>query len=308
MPVPPYSASTIAAAIDGVGEGLAHALVLELLHLVVEGDVAGGVGRAQQDLKIGVALHHRHVVGIETLHAVDLTRLERAQPLRVVLDVAHDHALDLGLHAPVVGVRLQHDFLVGLPLDELVGPGAHRMLAELRAPLLHGGRARDVEGEHGQVGQERRLRILERDAHRVRAGGLDLGHDRLVVEAAELPLPVLEGLPGLDLVVVLRMRGLPPALEVPHHRLGVEGRAVVKLHVAAQRERPHLAVGRDFPRLGQRRLHLGGGALVLHQAVVDLARDAPGDAVGDDGGIELHRLALRAEHERLARWPRPPST
>ena len=155
--------------VDGVGEGLAHALVLELLHLVVEGDVAGGVGRAQQHLQVGVALHHRHVVGVEALHAVDLAGLERAQPLRVVLDVAHDHALDLGLHAPVVGVRLQHHFLVRLPLDELEGSGAHRVLAELRPPLLDGGRARDVEGEHGQVRQERRLRILEGDAHGVRA-------------------------------------------------------------------------------------------------------------------------------------------
>jgi hypothetical protein len=104
---------------------------------------------------------------------------------------------------------------------------------------------------------------------------------------------------------VLRVRCLPPALEVPHDRGGVERIAVVELHALAELERPHLAVARDVPLLGERRLDLGRGAAVLHETVEDLSREARGDAVGDDGRIELDRLALSAEHECLSRhWNR----
>src|SRR5207247_11056139 len=101
------------------------------------------------------------------------------------------HALHPGLRAPVVGIGLEDDLLVRLPLDQLKRARAHRVLPELRAPLLHRARARDIEDEHGEVREERRLRVLERDADRVRADGFDLRDDRLVVEPAELRLPVL---------------------------------------------------------------------------------------------------------------------
>src|SRR5262249_1371878 len=77
--------------------------------------------------------------------------------------------------------------------------------------------------------------------------------------------------------------------------------AVVELHSLADLEGPHLAVARNFPLLGQRRLDLGGGTSVFHQAVVELSRDARGDAVRDDRGVELDGLALRAEDECLSR-------
>jgi hypothetical protein len=287
--------------VDGVGEGLADTLVLELLHLVVEGDVPRRVRRTQEELEIRVALDHRDVVGVEAFHAVDLAGLERAQPLRVVLDVAHDHALDLGLRAPEIRIRLEDDLLVGLPLHEPVGPGAHGVLAEVGAPALHRLGAGDVEDEHRQIREEGRLRLLQGDAHGVGVDGLHGADDRLVVEAAELRLPVLEGLAGLDLVVVLGVTRLPPPLEVPDDRGGVERRAVVELHVGAEPERPHAAIGRDLPLLGQCSLDLGGRALVLHETVEDLPRDARGDPVGDDRGIELDRLTLSPEDERLSR-------
>src|SRR5881398_3366155 len=40
-----------------------------------------------------------------------------------------------------------------------------------------------------------------------------------------------------------------PALEVPDDRGGVEGRVIVKLHVAAELERPHPTVPRHLPFL-----------------------------------------------------------
>src|SRR3989304_4548846 len=67
-----------------------------------------------------------------------------------------------------------------------------------------------------------------------------LPDDGLAVEAAELGLPVLEGLAGLDLVLVLGVGGLPPPLEVPHHRGSVQRVAVVELHVLPEVERPEI--------------------------------------------------------------------
>src|SRR2546427_449142 len=80
--------------------------------LVVEGDVARRVRRAQEQLEARVSLDHADVVRIESLHPVDLAGLERAQSLRVVLDVAHDDALDLGLLAPEIRIGLEHGLLV----------------------------------------------------------------------------------------------------------------------------------------------------------------------------------------------------
>ena len=133
--------------------------------------------------------------------------LSAATRCGVVLDVADDGPLDAGLLPPVVGVRLEHDLLVRLPLDELEGARAHRVLAVVRAPLLDGLRAGDVEGEHRDVLEERRLRLPERELHGVVPVASTLSIDRLVVEAVELALEVLEGLPRLELVLVLRVLG-----------------------------------------------------------------------------------------------------
>ena len=230
---------------------------------------------------------------------MDLARFQGAEPLGVVLDIAHDDALHLWLATPVVRVRFQNDLLVRLPFDELEGAGADRALPELRARCLDRPRARDVEDEHREVGEERSLRVLEGDAEGVCADRLYLRDDRLVVEATELRLPVLERLAGLDLVLVLCVIGLPPPLEVPDDGGGVERRTVVELHVVSELEGPHPAVPRHLPFLGQGGLDLGRRAPVPHEAVEDLAGDARRDPIGDDGRIELHRLALGAEHEGL---------
>src|SRR2546422_5019731 len=237
--------------VDGVREGLADPLVLELLDLVVERDVAGGVRRTQEELKARVALDDRDVVRVEAFHAVDLARFQGAEPLGVVFDVPHDDALHPWLDTPVARVRLEDDLLVRLPLDELEGARADRVLPELQAPFFYRLRAGDVEDEHREVGEERSLRVLESDSDGVGADGLHLRDDRLVIEATELRLPVLERLAGLDLVLVLCVIGLPPPLEVPDDGGGVERRTVVELHVVSELEGPHPAVPRHLPFLGQ---------------------------------------------------------
>src|SRR2546422_11265493 len=51
--------------VDGVRERFAYPLVLELLHLVIERDVAGGVRRTQEELEARVALDHQDVLRIQ---------------------------------------------------------------------------------------------------------------------------------------------------------------------------------------------------------------------------------------------------
>src|SRR2546426_9539741 len=120
--------------IYGVRERLADPLVLELFDLVVERDVAGGVRRTQEELKARIALDDRDVVRVDPFHAVDLARFQGAEPLGVVFDVPHDDALHPWLDTPVARVRLEDDLLVRLPLDELEGASADRVLPELQAP------------------------------------------------------------------------------------------------------------------------------------------------------------------------------
>src|SRR5206468_1683831 len=99
--------------------------------------LAGGVRRTQEELKARVALDDRDVVRVEAFHAVDLARFQGAEPLGVVFDVPHDDALHPGLDTPVARVRLEDDLLVRLPLDELEGARADRVLPELQAPFLY---------------------------------------------------------------------------------------------------------------------------------------------------------------------------
>src|SRR5207245_11335875 len=125
----------------------------------------------------------------------------------------HHSVNDYAIYAYLLNSQIVNDsdldLLIRIPPHELVASGADRMLAELVAPALHRPWARDVEDEHREIGQEGRLRLLEGDAHGVRADRLHRADDRLVVEAGELRLPVLDGLAGLHLVVVLGMGRLP---------------------------------------------------------------------------------------------------
>ena len=117
-------------------------------------------------------LAHRHVDG-----EIDLARLHRGDARGRVLDDVEGDALDLRLRPPIAVVALQHDARVELVFDELVGPGADRLLAErLDADLLHVVLRHHVAAEEGEPLRRGRRRRVELH-HRLRGrSDLDVGH------------------------------------------------------------------------------------------------------------------------------------
>ena len=134
---------------------LAHALVLEDRVPRVERDVPD---------RRGVGLGHHHVgILAEVVEAVrrhvhgqiDLAGLDGGEP-RLGLDDRHvDGLAELGRAAPVLVVAREHDLHARLPRLELEGPGAHRVLHDVLAPLLERLGAVDEERLVRQVLQER---------------------------------------------------------------------------------------------------------------------------------------------------------
>ena len=211
--------------------------------------------------------------------------------------------VDLRLAAPVLRERLVADDRVLLVLHEVERPGADRLLVDLlgRAGLEHRvGVFLRLHARifHREVRQERRFRLVERDAHRVVVDLLDrldeLRHPHVVVVR-------MVGARHLEVRVVF----LPLALEHEDHVVGVEvarrlPRAmVVPLHALAQVEGVDGAVRRDVPLLGKARHDLGAAALEVDDAAVDLAVGVERRAGRIDARVEILGTAFRAVHERL---------
>ena len=74
-------------------------------------------------------LAHRHVD-----REIDLAGLHRGDARRRILDDLEGDALDLRLRPPIAVVALQHDARIELVVDQLVGPGADRLLAAASTP------------------------------------------------------------------------------------------------------------------------------------------------------------------------------
>ena len=197
-----------------------------------------------------------------------------------------DRAVEVGhaLHE-VVGVALEHDahaLFVRLE-HERPGPDHGVGMVEVLELLLGLARQDDAERRVGQVIEERRVRILERDAHRVLLHHLDGGH-RLEArgeagfghEPLERELDVL----GRDL----------PA---------VDRRLVVELDALAQGEGVDLAVLGHRPLLGEvgqdreiRRALLLGPVGEPHQLAVGEAHVGVREEADRQVRIEPGRLPL----------------
>jgi len=82
--------------------------------------------------------------------------------------------MDVGL-VPVVREFLDHDAVLLHALDELVGPGADRLKSEAVACLLGGLGGEHHAGAVGELGDQRRVRRLERDPDGERIDHLEHG-------------------------------------------------------------------------------------------------------------------------------------
>ena len=176
-------------------------------------------------------------------HQVRVTALEQ----ELLGARRRDHALDdLGgvvarPSPPVVREVVEDDLLALLPPGQAIRAGPVAARREERRAAVRIGQVRLPGDEHlGEPVEQRdrRLRGHQADGHRV--DDLDLLERRQE-----------EGAAAVD-----RLGPVDGRL----HRLGVERRSVVELHVRAQLELDRRAVGCDLPRLRQRRRELGRGA------------------------------------------------
>ncbi len=166
------------------------------------------------------------------VHDVDVARLQRVGALLRVGDGSVGDRVEIGeALAPVVGVALGGEVVVGDPFLELEGPGADRMLRSLGIGDHRGGG--DVAGlaadAPGQVGRKRHPRLLECHGDGVRARGRD----------------VLHGSEGHSEQVVLEV------VQAPGDGRGITGGAVVEPDVGTGRDRPYRVVRVGGDGLGE---------------------------------------------------------
>jgi hypothetical protein len=171
-------------------------------------------------------------------------------------------------------VRLHHE---GPGADDRVG------MVEVLELVLGFARQDRAEGRVRQVVQEGRVRLLERDAHRIAIDDVD-------------------GLHGLEAVAEARLRheSLERVLDVVGRDLAaVDRRLVVEEHTLSKSERVDLAVLRDRPLLGQvgknreigRALLLGPVGEANEHAVAE-AHVRVGEKADGQVRVEPRRLAL----------------
>ena len=224
-----------------------------------------------------IELRRRYVDG--SVDGPQLEVLRHRVGVRVELE---DDFVRLRSAAPVVRVGLEADELALLPLDDLEGPvtddgrlvlvrGGRRLAADLAPDVLR-------QNRHDHL-QDVGLGGLGVDLHGSVVGGFRLGDAVGVSGQVE----------RLVLVDVVESEG-----DVP----GSHRHTVLPLAVAANRERPHLAVRRDLPLGGQLGAWCQGLGVEAHQEIVV---EMPEHVVGDldaDERVEVVGLLDPADAQR----------
>ena len=212
-----------ATAIYGVAHGQPQLDVVEGRLLLVHDDVVGHAGRHRGDHELGHRLLHllRRGLGRLARHGdVELSRLEGGRP-RAALD--DDHVAEPVEVGPVLDevVLVLHvlDELAAAPLLDLERPRAHAAGAVVGGVHV-GGIDRRVAG--GEEHEERRLRPLEPEDHRVGVRRLDGLH---------VGIPVLA---RVETELGGRLGSLADHVERELDVLGREGLPVVPLDVPAE--------------------------------------------------------------------------
>ena len=213
-------------------------------------------------------------------HHVGVACLEGDHPRPLLGDHLEDHAVQERLVAPVVGVPLDDDVGVRLPLDELERPGADRRPQEAVTQLLDGSRRDNRHVEHRHRPEDRTVRLLGDDVD----GQIvhDLGPGDRAGEARP---------PG-------RRRALERAVERELDRRRVERRPVVELDVGPELE-AHLGRGHHLVARGQPRLdrHL---LVEVDERLEDVVVH-PGPGSGGLGvRVERNRVGRPDDRERPA--------
>ena len=228
-------------------------------------------------LRQAIDLAHRYVDG-----EIDLTRLDRRDARRRILDDFEDHPADFWLRSPIGVVALEHDAGIELVFDELVGAGANRLLNEaINARSFHVFLWYNKAAEKGEPHRRGRRRLLEFHDRAGRRRDLDIDD----------PAP---GIRGVDLVT-----GLDALEERVAEIVRRQLVAILERHVVAQIDRHGQRVGREFPLGGEvgheRELRVLINGLVEHE-LEDRLR------VGLEALVRIpgRHIARPAERDRVA--------
>ena len=195
---------------------------------------------------------------------VDFTLLQAQQrDHRVLADLERDAVQVRQTGLEVVRVLLEQNLLPQLPLRQAVGASAHRVFAEVGAPLLDFLLGHDKGEVDGHDLQERRVRRLQGDLDGVvvqhldarQVLGLVAGHVFVTDDRAEEP-----GARALGFRVDGTFQGV---LDVT----GLELATVLELHAFLQGEGIDGAILGDGVVRGQVRGQLRGAGLIVHQPV-----------------------------------------
>ncbi len=295
-----------------VGERLADANVLELrVVLLVDAQVEDVERPPDLDLE-ALGLQAGPVDRVREVDDVDLARLKFLLTGGLVSDGPDDHLVDLGLVAPVVIVAVKRDDLgAGVVAGELerAGAGGVQVRVVVVGEAVTG--LRDLVGvvllqRLGARHRERRERERRREGALVlverqhRGVAVVLRLARLVDgRAGGVALVLGEAAPDVGVVDHLALGAsalhVEPAVQVEADGFGVEVRAVVELHTLTQVEGDLLAVGADFPLLGQAGRELGGARGVLDQRLVHLTDRPEALAVVVEDWVEVLGRAGGAE-------------
>ena len=227
-------------AIERQLEGLAHPRVLGQRcaggRPVIEIDADAEIAELDRghELDLGDRADGLDVGGQRPFDQLQRARAQIGQAHRGVGDRQVDDPVDVHVVLVPVAIELLDDDAVLLhALDELVRPGADRVIAELVAGLLRRLGRHHHAGAVGELGKQRRERRFEVQLDGQRIDHVDAGHLRQLGPAERA------------------LHGHVP-LEAELRRRGVELLAVVEHHVGAQLDDHRLAVGRGL--VAQRQL------------------------------------------------------
>ncbi len=220
--------------------------------------------------------------------AVDVTGLERVQPVGLARDDAEDDPGERRPVTPVLVVPDEHELTAVRPgvEPERAGPDGRRR-AERSGAL-------DRERGQRQGAEEGAVRPGQPKLHGLPAGNAPAVQARLAGEPAEDALPVVAAveIPALAGEAV-------PAVEVRADGGAGQRGAVLEVDVGAETERPDLAARARRPRDGERGPEVGRAGLERHQPVEDLRDHASRLDVGGERAVERGRLGGDPERQRL---------
>ena len=254
--------------VGGIQQRLAHGLVVGREAPRVQHELERLSGNGDRiEAQVRVARHELGVDGLDLAHHLGLAAFQGQDAGGRVLVEAEDDALDgvfrLDVEARPPGVirpALDDQPVAGDVLHHAIRPGADLMELVSRGIVGgQGGGTGDPQVDLAERVQQSGIRLGE-----IEPDGIGV-HHRVTGQRAEHEARLLRAIGGVG-----------DAIQVGDHGLGIEWRAVLKVHVVAQREGVGQPIVADLPGGRQTGDDFAGGRVAVNQGIVDRTqRESP---------------------------------